>query len=206
MPVIKSDQRNTVHDPPTRETPKNVPTLTSPRAPWRDRDDRHRKPALLPTVGLSTGWVSKSPDKRESFTASDGQTVDGIPVPRSAIAGRRGPTDNHRGPAAGHFGFSAVKSARTPPGDEHFGQVADRPVMHHRHRPRDRSRMVRASRPSSSRWERIAEAYRASGPASRSGNAASRGRSNPRCAAANRRTWARWPPGRRGRRSQRRSR
>ena len=136
MPVIKSDQRNTVHDPPTRETPKNVPTLTPARTLARPRRPTSETRAstncwAIHWLGYRNLRTNVSPSqpptgKRSTESRSrDRRLRDGADRP-TTIGGRR----------RAFSGFSAVKSATTPPGDEHFGQVADRPVMHHRHRPR----------------------------------------------------------------------
>lgn len=206
MPVIKSDQRNTVHDPPTRETPKNVPTLTPARTLARPRRPTSETRAstncwAIHWLGYRNLRTNVSPSqpptgKRSTESRSrDRRLRDGADRPTTIGGRRRAFSGSRPSSRPGHRQVTSI-SVRSPTGRS-CTTATDRGSC---------SRMVRASRSSSSRWERIAEAYRASGPASRSGNAASRGRSNPRCAAANRRTWARWPPGRRGRRSQRRSR
>ena len=173
---------------PLAKAPKNVPTSTSPRAPWRDRDDRHRKPALLPNCwaihwlgyrNLRTNVSPSQPPTGKRSTESrsrDRRLRDGADRP-TTIGGGGGPFRVSRPSSRpGHRQVTSI-SVRSPTGRS-CTTATDRGSC---------SRMVRASRSSSSRWERIAEAYRASGPASRAADAASRGRSNPRCPAANRR-------------------
>ena len=123
LPLAKDPKRRSDIDEPAR-------TLAMPRRPTSQACASTNCWAIhwLGYRNLRTNVSPSQPPTGKRSTESrsrDRRLRDGADRP-TTIGGRR----------RAFSGFSAVKSATTPPGDEHFGQVADRPVMHHRHRPR----------------------------------------------------------------------